>query len=207
MANNRTSKYISLILRHKPEVIGITLDEHGWARVDELIAGVNRSRPLDMAGLEETVRTDEKRRYSFNEDKTYLHCLSFSIGESSMDLIEEYLNNIANMKLSLDDYGDRKKVRKSNRLAVRNRKIAAMIEQKYPELKDRFICLLDADDENIRAWAAHHALELMSYDYPDRKKALRVIEDMAENDPDSARGYGNAMWLKQYYEAHPADRA
>ena len=31
------SKYISLILRHKPEVIGITLDEHGWANVDELI--------------------------------------------------------------------------------------------------------------------------------------------------------------------------
>ena len=30
------SKYISLILRHKPETIGITLDEHGWANVDEL---------------------------------------------------------------------------------------------------------------------------------------------------------------------------
>ena len=64
--NNSTSKFISLILRHKPEVIGITLDEHGWARVDELIAGVNRTRPLDLAGLEEIVRTDEKRRYTFN---------------------------------------------------------------------------------------------------------------------------------------------
>ena len=50
--NNSTSKFISLILRHKPEVIWITLDEHGWARVDELIAGVNRTRPLDLAGLE-----------------------------------------------------------------------------------------------------------------------------------------------------------
>ena len=30
------SKYMSLILRHKPEVIGISLDEHGWAEVDEL---------------------------------------------------------------------------------------------------------------------------------------------------------------------------
>lgn len=28
MTNNSTSKFISLILRHKPEVIGITLDEH-----------------------------------------------------------------------------------------------------------------------------------------------------------------------------------
>ena len=49
--NNSTSKFISLILRHKPEVIGITLDEHGWANVDELIAGVNRTRPLDLAGM------------------------------------------------------------------------------------------------------------------------------------------------------------
>ena len=46
--NNSTSKFISLILRHRPEVIGITLDEHGWARVDELLAGINRTRPLDM---------------------------------------------------------------------------------------------------------------------------------------------------------------
>ena len=70
--NNSTSKYISLILRHKPEAIGITLDEHGWANVDELLAGVSRTHPLDMAGLEEIVRTDEKQRYSFNEDHTLI---------------------------------------------------------------------------------------------------------------------------------------
>lgn len=35
-----TSKFISLILRHKPETIDISLDEHGWADVDELIAGI-----------------------------------------------------------------------------------------------------------------------------------------------------------------------
>lgn len=63
-----TSKFISLILRHKPEVIGISLDEHGWADVKELIVGVNRSEGhfLDMDTLEEVVRTDEKQRYSFN---------------------------------------------------------------------------------------------------------------------------------------------
>ena len=37
----QTSKYIALILRHKPEVIGITLNEHGWADVKELISGIN----------------------------------------------------------------------------------------------------------------------------------------------------------------------
>ena len=69
-----TSKFISLILRHRPEIIGITLDEHGWAEVDALIDGINRSEAhaLDMEGLEEIVRTDEKQRYSFNGDHTLI---------------------------------------------------------------------------------------------------------------------------------------
>lgn len=67
-----TSKFISLILRHKPEAIGITLDEHGWANVDELIAGVAKTHPIDMAILEQIVAEDEKQRYSFNEDKTLI---------------------------------------------------------------------------------------------------------------------------------------
>jgi putative RNA 2'-phosphotransferase len=69
-----TSKFISLILRHKPEVIGISLDEHGWADVEDLIAGVNQSEGhfLDMETLEEIVRADEKQRYSFNEDHTLI---------------------------------------------------------------------------------------------------------------------------------------
>ena len=67
-----TSKFISLILRHKPETIGITLDEHGWANVDELIAGIAKTRDFNMEMLEEIVRTDEKQRYSFNEDKTLI---------------------------------------------------------------------------------------------------------------------------------------
>ena len=65
-----TSKYLSLILRHHPEAAGIRLDEHGWADVQQLIAGVNRTRPLTLALLEEIVRTDEKQRYAFNADKT-----------------------------------------------------------------------------------------------------------------------------------------
>ncbi len=67
-----TSKLIALVLRHKPEEIGITLDEHGWANVNELITGIARTQPFDMTALEEIVSTDEKQRYSFNEDKTLI---------------------------------------------------------------------------------------------------------------------------------------
>lgn len=64
------SRYMSLILRHKPETIGITLDEHGWADVGELIEGISRTKTFNMELLEEIVRTDSKQRYSFNENKT-----------------------------------------------------------------------------------------------------------------------------------------
>ena len=68
MSLKETSKFISLILRHKPEVIGISLDEHGWGSVDALVKGVG----IDFDTLCEIVRTDEKGRYSFNEDKTLI---------------------------------------------------------------------------------------------------------------------------------------
>ena len=67
-----TSRYMSLILRHKPETIGITLDEHGWANVDELIAGISKTHEINREILEEIVRTDDKQRYSFNDDKTLI---------------------------------------------------------------------------------------------------------------------------------------
>lgn len=72
MSLTKTSRFISMILRHKPEVIGITLDEHGWADVKALIEGVNKTHPIDMEILEKIVDTDDKQRYSFNEDKTLI---------------------------------------------------------------------------------------------------------------------------------------
>ncbi len=70
----KTGKFLSLILRHHPEAVGISLDEHGWAEVDALIEGVNRSgkAQLDRETLEEIVRSNNKQRYSFNEDHSLI---------------------------------------------------------------------------------------------------------------------------------------
>ena len=71
----RISKFISMILRHKPEVIGITLDEHGWADVNELIKGINETGEeveFSKTTLETIVKTDKKQRYSFSQDKTLI---------------------------------------------------------------------------------------------------------------------------------------
>ena len=70
---DKLSVFISLVLRHKPDAAGITLDEHGWANVEELLDGINNiGRKIDMGVLEEIVRTDHKQRYRFNEDKTLI---------------------------------------------------------------------------------------------------------------------------------------
>lgn len=67
------SRYMSLILRHKPEVIDISLDKHGWAVVDDLINGIAKNNEgFNMAILKEIVETDNKQRYSFNDDKTLI---------------------------------------------------------------------------------------------------------------------------------------
>lgn len=64
------SKFLSLVLRHKPEVIGLELDEKGWAEVDALIEGaIDKGKELDLPTLEIIVARDEKQRYSFSPDK------------------------------------------------------------------------------------------------------------------------------------------
>lgn len=68
---DRLSVFISLVLRHKPDVIGIKLGETGYANVDELIKGINDSgRYLDLNMLKDIVKYDNKNRYSFNDDFT-----------------------------------------------------------------------------------------------------------------------------------------
>lgn len=70
--DKQTAKCLALVLRHKPEAAGITLDEHGWADVDALLEGMQRKYPIDRAALERIVAEDEKQRYSFNEDHTLI---------------------------------------------------------------------------------------------------------------------------------------
>ena len=68
---NTISKFLSLILRHNPETIGLKLDENGWADVEELIdRSAGGGRTFSRADLEEIVTLNDKQRFAFNEDKT-----------------------------------------------------------------------------------------------------------------------------------------
>ncbi len=67
----KLGKFLSLILRHKPETIGITLDGNGWCNVDDLIEKMNMNgRKIDMEMLNRIVDNNDKARYEFNSDKS-----------------------------------------------------------------------------------------------------------------------------------------
>ena len=71
MDYNRISKFLSLVLRHEPEKIGIVLDEHGWTDCHELIqAAARHGVQFDHATLLEIVRASDKQRFALSEDGT-----------------------------------------------------------------------------------------------------------------------------------------
>ncbi len=70
---SRTSKFISLVLRHDPGAAGISLDAQGWAKVDELLSGLaSKGHQVTYTDLQLIVSSDEKQRYSFSEDGLYI---------------------------------------------------------------------------------------------------------------------------------------
>jgi putative RNA 2'-phosphotransferase len=65
----RLSKFMSLVLRHKPGKIGLTLDEQGWAEVDELVEKARKAGvPLTNDLLREVVEKNDKQRFKLSAD-------------------------------------------------------------------------------------------------------------------------------------------
>lgn len=65
----KISKFLSLILRHKPEIVGITLDRQGWADTRELLAKLHyKGFQIDLEQLKKIVATNDKKRFSLSED-------------------------------------------------------------------------------------------------------------------------------------------
>ena len=70
------SKFLALILRHKPEELGLTLDKEGWCNTEKLVkAFADKFDGFTMDTLEEIVSTDNKGRYAFNDDKTKIRAV------------------------------------------------------------------------------------------------------------------------------------
>ena len=71
MKDRKLSKFLSLILRHRPEVLGITLDEYGWASTQEIIDKMQeKGRPASLEMIQEVVRDNDKQRFKLSEDNS-----------------------------------------------------------------------------------------------------------------------------------------
>lgn len=82
MSMTKLSVYISYLLRHQPEAIGLAMDNHGWVSVAELIEKINAARRYHITkqALDEIVRTDNKGRFRYSEDGAKLKaCQGHSI--------------------------------------------------------------------------------------------------------------------------------
>ncbi len=65
----KTSKFLSLVLRHQPDQIGIELDDAGWVAVDDLLTAIHRvGRTLSREQLETIVKHNDKQRFAFSND-------------------------------------------------------------------------------------------------------------------------------------------
>jgi putative RNA 2'-phosphotransferase len=65
----QTSKFLSLILRHQPAKVGITLDGAGWVGVAELLEAMKRhGTPLSVEELRHVVETSDKKRFALSDD-------------------------------------------------------------------------------------------------------------------------------------------
>ncbi|MFK7814258.1 MAG: RNA 2'-phosphotransferase [Maribacter sp.] len=69
----QTSKFLSLVLRHKPQILDLVLDENGWADVEVLLERLQReSKAITFEQLEFVVKSNDKKRFAFNDDKTQI---------------------------------------------------------------------------------------------------------------------------------------
>lgn len=83
---DRLSRLLSLVLRHEPEKLGLTLDEAGWTSTDALLEALARhGRSATFDNLRHVVETNDKKRFAFNEDLTRIranqgHSIEVALG-------------------------------------------------------------------------------------------------------------------------------
>lgn len=82
----KLSKFLSLVLRHKPETIGIQLDKNGWTDVQLLVQKIQQSgKSIDLKTLQAVVNNNDKKRFAFNDDHSKIrasqgHSLKIELG-------------------------------------------------------------------------------------------------------------------------------
>ncbi len=80
------SKRLSYVLRHRPDSIGVQLDDAGWVEIEQLLDGLAlHGMAISLELLTEVVDTNPKQRFEFSSDRSLLrarqgHSVSVDLG-------------------------------------------------------------------------------------------------------------------------------
>lgn len=103
-----TGKFMSYVLRHRPDSIGLQLTNEGWADILELIEKMNlHGQNVDISVIEKVVAANDKQRFAFNDARTHIranqgHSINIALGLSPVEppaflfhgTVEKFLINI-----------------------------------------------------------------------------------------------------------------
>jgi len=80
----RLSKFLSYLLRHHPEAMGLELDDAGWVSVEDLVSAARRQgRPISQADILEMLEQSEKKRFTLSKNGEFIRA---SYGHSSRSI-------------------------------------------------------------------------------------------------------------------------
>lgn len=102
----RKSKFLSLVLRHRPELIELKLNEQGWTEVTHLLEQLRaHKKPMSKAELEDVVSNNSKQRFAFNEDQSKIranqgHSIQIDLGYTAVQPPEYLFHGTADRFLA-----------------------------------------------------------------------------------------------------------
>lgn len=146
----RYSKFLSFVLRHKPEEIGIQLDENGWVEISELIEKAkSKGRIYTIELIRSIVESNDKKRFAISEDGERIranqgHSVKVDLDLQEMNPPKALLHGTAHKNLeSIMKNGLDKRERHHVHL-TESKTIAAAVGQRYGK-----VVLLKIDSETM----------------------------------------------------------
>ena len=82
------SKFLSYVLRHEPQAIGLQLDPEGWADLDSLIAVATQHPTLNRTIIQTVVSTSDKKRFAISDDGQRIRAVQ---GHSTSTVRRQYV--------------------------------------------------------------------------------------------------------------------
>ena len=176
----KISKFVSMVLRHRPEYIGLKLSKDGWANVYELIEKIkSKGKNIDKDILERVVLYNDKKRFSFNENHTLIRANQGHSIDVDLEFEEKEPPDILFHGTSVNNIDSIKKygIKKMKRLHVHlslTEDIAKKVGERHGKPAIIKINAKQMYEDGVKFYLSENKVWLC--DYVDSKYILGIIE-------------------------------